>query len=175
MKRRCVFGLGLAAVLFALSATPSSGQVTISGSGSGASEAPPVSGGGVAFASCTLNRTAETIVCQTRVFNIVDLTAAHLHLAGPGTSGSVVIPLPGLPLRTSGSFAQTFTLSAGDLIPRPTQGVRRFRDLLNSCAAGNCYLNYHTTRNRGGEIRVQLCPASREANTFNRIAVCTSP
>ena len=75
----------------------------------------------------------------------------------------------------TGSFGQSFTLRGADLIPRPEQGVRNFEELAYACASGSCYLNYHTTGNPGGEIRIQLCPASAEANTITGVAVCTNP
>ena len=102
----------------------------------------------------------------------MNLRAAHIHLGGPGVSGPVAIGIPDLPVGTSGAFGQTFTMRGTDLIPRPAQGVRNFHELAYACAAGNCYLNYHTPVNPGGEIRIQLCPANAQANTFNGVAVC---
>ena len=115
----------------------------------------------------------NSIDCHTNVFNIVNLTAGHLHLGGPGVSGPVAIPIPDLPVGVSGAFGQNFTLES--LIPRPAYGVRNFEELAYACASGNCYLNYHTAGNPAGEIRVQLCPAARQANTLNGVAVCTNP
>jgi hypothetical protein len=86
-----------------------------------------------------------------------------------------VIPIPNLPVRISGSFGQTFTMTPTGFIPRPAQGINTFDDLIFACAAGNCYLNWHTTLNPLGEIRVNLCPKDRASNTYNSIAVCTSP
>ena len=79
-------------------------QVVVSGSGTGANEATavngPVNNGTVAWAQCTIDRTAQTITCSSRVYNIVDLIAAHIHIGGPGTSGPVIIPIPNLPRST---------------------------------------------------------------------------
>ena len=177
LKRLVGVGPTLAIVLLACLVAPEAAfsQVTISGSGSGALQNPPIGGGGVGWASCTMDHYVGDIVCQTRIFNIVDLKAAHLHLAGPGANGPVAVGLPDLSLRTSGFFGQTFRLRSTDLIPRPESGVRDFQELKYACAAGNCYLNYHTTGNPGGEIRIQLCPASAEANTLTGVAVCTTP
>ena len=102
----------------------------------------------------------------------MDLTAAHLHLGGPGVSGSVALVIPDLPTRTSGAFVQNFTMRGTDLIQRPADGVRNFLELAFACAAGNCYLNYHTTSHPAGEIRIQLCPVSAQANTISGTAVC---
>ncbi len=174
MKKRFTrLGVAVALAVFMSAGTVlAQGKVTISGSGSGALGNPPVGGGGVGFASCTVDRNIEEITCQTRIYNIVNLRAAHIHLGGPGVNGPVAIGIPDLPLGTSGAFGQSFTLRGTDLIPRPAQGVRNFHELAYACAAGNCYLNYHTTGNPGGEIQIQLCPASAKANTFNGVAVC---
>lgn len=153
-------------------------QVVLSGSGSGAFEAAgvngPVNNGGVASAQCTFDRNAQTIACSAQVFNIVDLIAAHIHIGGPATSGPVMIPIPNLPLHISGSYGQTWTWSATDLIANPATGIRSFDELLQACVAGNCYLNWHTTTSPGGAVRVNLCPKSAAANTVNGIAVCVA-
>ena len=152
MRTRVAVGLTVVVVLLVFSVTPESAnhRVTISGSGSGASESPPVGGGGVGWASCTVDINVEEITCQTRIYNVVDVRSAHIHIGGPGVSGPVAIPIPDLPIGTSGAFGQTFTMRGTDLIPRPTQGVRNFHELAYACAAGNCYLNYHTPVNPGG-------------------------
>jgi hypothetical protein len=152
-------------------------QVVVSGSGSGAFEAVaggPVANGGVAYATCTFDRGAQSATCSSQVFNIVDLIAGHIHVGGPGTSGPVIIPIPNLPLHISGSWGQTWTWTAADLMAHPETGTRTFDELLQSCVAGNCYLNWHTTANPGGALRVNLCPQTRAANTVNNIAVCVA-
>jgi hypothetical protein len=111
------------------------------------------------------------------VYNLVDLTAAHIHIGAPFTSGPVVIPIPNIPLHVSGSWGQSWTWTATDFAPSAGNagvGLNSLDDLINSCVAGGCYLNWHTTASPGGALRVNLCPASRAANTINSIAVCTS-
>ncbi len=131
-----------------------------------------VNNGAVAFAQCTFDRDAQTISCSSRVYNIVDLSAGHIHIGGPGTSGPVIIPIPNLPLHISGTFGQSWTWRPADLVANPATGINSFDDLVNSCVAGNCYLNWHTTASPGGALRVNLCPQSRASNTVNGIAVC---
>ena len=176
MKRqvaRLVFMIGAVAIFVA----PANGyaQVSISGNGSGAFQPTAVAGGSVGWAVCVVDRSVSQITCDTRVYNIVDLTAAHLHLGGPGANGPVAIAIPDLPLHISGAFSQSFILSGADLISRPAQGVRNFNELADACASGNCYLNYHTTNNPGGEMRIQLCPKSALSNFYTGVAVCTNP
>src|ERR1700682_5708631 len=136
-------------------------QVVLQGSGSGAFDVPPANNAAVAFAQCTFDRGAQTISCTSRVYNIVDLTAAHVHVGGPFVSGPVVIPIPSIPLHVSGTWGQSWTWAAADFTPSAGNsgvGLNSIDDLINSCAAGDCYLNWHTTAAPGGAIRVNLCP-----------------
>jgi len=150
--------------------------LTLFGSGSGAFETPALATAGVATATCTMNRTTVEIACTARVHNIVDLTAAHIHVGGPGVAGPVVMNIPGLPLRSSDDFMLSWTWTERDLTLRPAQGVLKMADVFESCASGNCYLNFHTAQNPGGEIRINLCPQGEEnrfANQFYLINVCS--
>ncbi|MSO45864.1 MAG: CHRD domain-containing protein [Acidobacteria bacterium] len=168
---------GVAACFLLLSA-PASAQdtVTIAGSGSGAFETPPIASAGVATASCTLNRLSSEIACTARVHNIVDLTAGHIHVGGPGAAGPTVMNIPSLPLRTSDDFTLAWTWTQSDLTLRPQQGVTKLLDVFEACSSGNCYINFHTTGNPGGEIRINMCPQGsaegRAANPFFAINVC---
>ena len=90
-------------------ATYAQNTVTLFGSGSGAFETPPLATAGVATATCTLNSTTVEIACTARVYNIVDLTAAHIHVGGPGTAGPVLMNIPGIPLRSSDDFTLSWT------------------------------------------------------------------
>ena len=176
-KQSAVAAVGAFTMALTMSTSLFAQQVVISGSGSGAFEATAAgaqNNAAVAQASCTVDRTAQTIACQANVYNLVDLTAQHIHVGGPGTSGPVIIPIPNPPLRISGSFGQTWTWKASDFTPNPGIGLPDMDSFLQACAAGNCYLNWHTTVSGGGAVRVQLCPKSAAANTANGIAVCTS-
>lgn len=160
--------------------------MTIFGSGSGVFETPAIASAGVATATCTLNRTTVEITCSARVHNIVGLTAGHVHVGGPGVSGPVVLGIAGLPIGSSGDFVHSWTWTESDLRLRAAQGVSKMADVFEACTSGNCYMNFHTTANPGGEIRINLCPqgenprargGSREenhfANEFYGINVCT--
>jgi hypothetical protein len=165
----------MAAFVAGLTGTASAQDtMTIQGSGSSAFETPPVATGGVAHGTCTLSRTSLQIACTTRVHNLVDLTAGHIHIGGPGVAGPVAINIPELPLRISNDFTLSWTWRESDLIARPLQGVNTMSDLIEACSSGNCYLNFHTSANPGGEIRINLCPTSdsRAANPFFAINVC---
>jgi hypothetical protein len=161
-------------VLLLASAGYAQDTVTLIGSGSSAFETPPIAGAGVSAATCTLTRSAQTFSCTARVHNIVDLTAGHVHVGGPGVAGPVVMNIPNLPLRITDDFVLSWTWTNADLILRPAQGVNKLADVFESCSSGNCYLNFHTTANPGGEIRMQMCPVGtgRTANPFFMINVC---
>lgn len=165
----------MVAVFAALSGTAfAQDTMTVQGSGSGAFETPGIAGGGVAWGSCTLNRAALQIECTSRVHNLVDLTAGHIHVGGPGVAGPVMMSIPSLPLRISDDFSLSWTWTERDLTLRPAQGITKMADVLEACSSGACYLNFHTTQNPGGEVRIQLCPTldSRAGNPFFGINVC---
>ena len=163
------------ASVFMLASAGYAQTLTLIGSGSSAFEVPPIAGAGTSSATCTLNPSAATFACTATVYNLVDLTAGHVHVGGPGVAGPVVMNIPNLPLRISDDFTLTWTWTNADLILRPAQGVNKLADVFEACSSGNCYLNFHTTANPGGEIRMQLCPQGdgRAANTFYGINACT--
>jgi hypothetical protein len=175
--RQTASQLGWAAAIALTMASPiGAQQIVLQGSGSGGLDVPPQNNAAVAYAQCTFDRGAQTISCTSRVYNIVDLTAAHVHIGAPGTSGPVIIPIPNIPLHISGTCGQSWTWTAADFTPTAGNagvGLNSLDDLINSCVAGGCYLNWHTTASPGGALRVNLCPASRAANSVNGIALCT--
>ena len=173
MTRHRMFGFLFIAILVGFPpATLAQDTMTISGSGSGAFEDPKVAGGAFGYATCTMNRASKQIDCTARVYNIVDLTAAHMHATGPGIAGPVILPIPNLPTRVSGDFGLTWTWRASDLVVRAAQGVNTIDDVFEACSSGNCYLNFHTTLNPSGEMRINMCPESRSANIFFAADVC---
>jgi hypothetical protein len=159
-----------------MSGVASNHIVTIFGSGSGAFETPAVASAGVAQATCTMNSTTVAIACTARVHNIVGLTAGHMHVGGPGASGPVVLGISGLPVGSSDDFIYSWTWTESDLRLRAGQGVLKMADVFESCSSGNCYLNFHTATNPGGEIRINMCPQGaaedRFANGLYQINVC---
>ena len=68
-------------------------------------------------------------------------TMAHIHRGAKGTNGPVIVPLD--------KNGDTYTVPAGrKLTPQQMEDLK----------AGNLYVNVHTTRNKGGEVRGQLQP-----------------
>jgi len=68
-------------------------------------------------------------------------TMAHIHQAGKGQNGPVIVPLT----------------KNGDTYTAP-DGAKLTEAQLSAFKAGNTYVNVHSAANKGGEIRAQLRP-----------------
>ena len=98
----------------------------------------------------------DEIYYKLIVGNIDNVVAAHIHLAAEGVNGPVVVGLFGGPNtgeQTEGILAEGI-ITAGDLVG-PLSGLT-LEDLIEAMAAGNTYVNVHTTQFPGGEIRGQI-------------------
>ena len=90
--------------------------------------------------------------------NIHDISAAHIHCAGPGVNGPVGVTL------FSGSFTAAMGTLAKGTITAPNAGNgcgwASIGDVAAAVAAGGAYVNVHTTAASGGtpsgEIRGDL-------------------
>ena len=67
-------------------------------------------------------------------------TAAHIHEAGAGAIGPVILPLN----------------KVGDNRFVAPEGAKLTESQYKSYKAGNTYLNVHSAKNAGGELRAQL-------------------
>lgn len=110
-------------------------KVTLTGD----QEVPPVksAGAGTGTIAIGTDRTVSGSVTSTGITG----TAAHIHVAAPGTNGPVILPLT--------KDGDTFTVPAGAKLTDAQ---------FASFQAGNLYVNVHTAANPGGEIRGQLKP-----------------
>ncbi len=88
--------------------------------------------------------------------NIESVLFAHLHLAPKGQNGPVVVtlfhPMPAV-MSPQGVIAEGVITSAslsGPLVGMPLS------DLITAIEAGNIYVNVHSLRYPGGELRGQL-------------------
>jgi hypothetical protein len=146
---------------------------------SGPNESPPNTSLGTGTAIVTLDTVANTLRVQVQFQNLSGTTtASHIHccLAVPftGTAGvaTTTPTFPGFPLGvTSGTYDDTLDLSLassynpafvtaeGGTVPLAETA------LLAGIAAGDTYLNIHTTVVPGGEIRGFLV-ATPEPATF---------
>jgi hypothetical protein len=116
---------------------PGSGAIKVSLTG--AEEVPPVSVPGSGSGSF---RVAEDgTITGSVTTKDVQGTMAHIHRGAKGANGPVIVPLD--------KNGDTYTAPAGRKLT-PEQ--------INDLKAGNLYVNVHTNRNKGGEVRGQLAP-----------------
>jgi hypothetical protein len=111
-----------------------SGQVTLSGS----NQVPPVSTN--ASGSGTVNVKADCAVSAKITVTGMTATAAHIHEGAAGTNGPVIVP---------------FT-KAGDNTFVAPEGAKMTASQCASYKAGKTYVNVHSAKNPGGEVRAQL-------------------
>jgi CHRD domain len=78
--------------------------------------------------------------------------AAHIHCGGPEESGPVGVTLFAGAMDTEGEVESSF--SGPD--PGNACGWQDLDDVLAAMAAGDAYVNVHTTQHPGGEIRGQI-------------------
>lgn len=115
-------------------ATSRGQTVTLSGN----NEVPPVqtSASGTGTVDVAADGTVNVRVTVTGM----TATAAHIHQAAAGANGPVIVPLN----------------KAGDNTFVSAPGAKMSEAHLAAYRAGNTYLNVHSARNPGGEVRAQL-------------------
>jgi hypothetical protein len=116
---------------------PGSGAIKVSLSG--AEEVPPVTVPGSGSGSF---RVAEDgTISGSVTTKDVEGTMAHIHRGAKGANGPVILPLE--------KKGDTYTVPAGrKLTPQQMDDLKK----------GNLYVNVHTNRNKGGEVRGQIQP-----------------
>ena len=106
---------------------------------SGAEEVPPVNTD--ATASGSFRVAADGTVSGSITTKGIQGLAAHIHQGAKGTNGPVIVPLT--------KNGDTFSVPEG----------RKLTDAqMQALKAGNLYVNVHSARYKGGEIRAQLTP-----------------
>ena len=106
---------------------------------SGAEEVPPLSVPGSGSGAITIS--ADGSVSGSVTTSGVEGTMAHIHMGARGTNGPVIVPLT----------------KSGDTYSVPA-GAKLNDAQMQAFKAGNLYVNVHTNRNKGGEVRAQLLP-----------------
>jgi hypothetical protein len=116
---------------------PGSGAIKVTLSGT--EEVPPLSVPGSGSGSF---RVAEdgTVTGSVTTKDVAG-TMAHIHRGAKGTNGPVIVPLE--------KNGDTYSAPAGRKLT-PSQ--------IEDLKAGSLYVNVHTARNKGGEVRGQLQP-----------------
>jgi hypothetical protein len=104
----------------------------------GGNEVPPVttSATGTAMVTIGADRSVKATVTATGM----TATASHIHMAAAGTNGPVIVP-----------FAKT-----GDNAFASAPDAKLTEEQYAAYKAGNLYVNVHSAKSPGGEIRAQL-------------------
>jgi CHRD domain len=151
--------LAVAAGLLLVTAGAASAQnVNLTATLSGAEEtpAPGINTGAFGFAEVGVDMTNREVTVSLDIFNLpTGSTAGHIHAGGKGTPGPVILDF-NFPAGRTGDMTLNLRLGQANFRARPDIGIVSFEDALQAIAAGNGYVNIHTTANGGGEIRGQL-------------------
>jgi hypothetical protein len=141
MNRRLVsLGVTLACAAFPLALYSTlAGATDMKVTMSGDQEVPSLKSAGTG--SGTISVGADNTVSGSVSTAGITGTAAHIHEAGAGKNGPVLIPLT--------KSGDTYSVPPGTKLS-PAQ--------VESLKAGNLYINVHTAANPNGEIRAQLTP-----------------
>jgi len=138
--------LGAAAIALAGCATvqdkmpdwmPGSGAIKVSLSG--AEEVPPVNADGSGSGSFRV--ASDGTISGSVTTKGVNGTMAHIHQGAKGANGPVIVPLT--------KNGDTYTVPPGRKLSEAQ---------MQALKAGNLYVNVHSARYKGGEVRAQLQP-----------------
>jgi hypothetical protein len=154
------------------------GVITYATSLSGSLESPPTGSPGTGFGEVIIDTVAQTMEVMVNFSGLEGLTtASHIHcctaapLSGNAGVATTTPTFPGFPLGvTSGTYDQLFDLTlASTYNPAfvTAQGSVASAEaaLLAGLAAGETYLNVHSSLFTGGEIRGYLV-ATPEPSTL---------
>ena len=121
----------------------------------GAQENPPVASSGTGRAVVLVSRSGDRIDVSVTMSGLENVTQAHIHRAARGTNGGVIFWLwqPNNPLypASPNQLGKSWLNPSVDSRDQPLTA-----QVISDLQAGNLYVNFHTTRNPGGEIRGQL-------------------
>ena len=163
----------LAVALIGITRGSSAAPVIYTADLSGPAESPPNASPGTGFAEVDIDPTAHTLRVQVTFSGLLGTTtASHIHAATPtpGMGTAIVATqtpsFSGFPLGvTSGTFDSGFLDTLSDSTYNPAFEVAHGGTasgaesaLFMAIAAGESYLNIHTTVVPGGEIRGFLQP-----------------
>jgi hypothetical protein len=109
-------------------------RVTLTGS----NEVPPVTS--PASGSGTVSVNSDRMVTARITVTGMTATAAHIHQGAPGANGPVIVPFVK-------EGENTFVAAPGAKMTE--EQFRKYKD-------GETYVNVHSAKNPGGEVRAQL-------------------
>ncbi len=124
----------------------------------GTEEVPPIPRGeaeGTGAAFFEMADDGNSLRYEVWVANMTGITAGHIHLAPVGVNGGVVVNLN----PTASSATQNGMIAEGNITRADLVGAllgHPLDTLFNRLERGLAYVNIHTTRFPGGEIRGQV-------------------
>ncbi|HJV60706.1 MAG TPA: CHRD domain-containing protein [Albitalea sp.] len=107
---------------------------------SGDQEVPPVATS--ASGQGTITVAPDGAVSGSVTTSGMDGTMAHIHMAGAGKNGPVIVPL----------------VKSGDGAWSVPAGAKLTPEQMKAYQQGDLYVNVHTEAHKGGEVRAQLHP-----------------
>ena len=128
-------------------------------------EVPPNDSDGNGVAQFELSDDGTSMRYKLVVANTENVTQAHIHLGPRGANGPVVVFLYGFnPAGTSeNGVLSEGEFTAANLIARPAIGFgATMPELVAALRSGNAYVNVHTLRWPGGEVRNQIEEAGKD-------------
>jgi hypothetical protein len=136
---------------------------SFSASLSGYEEVPAVSSAGYGRFHAKLDPSETSLTYELTYSDLegTTTTMAHIHFGQPGANGGVSVWLcggGGKPACPAGSGTLSGVLTAADVVGPSSQGIDpgEFGELLEAMREGMTYVNIHTNKHTGGEIRGQI-------------------
>jgi CHRD domain len=129
-----ILSSGLAVIAACSSMAALSETVSLTGS----NEVPPVTTSATGTANITVG--ADRSVKASATAKDMTATASHIHMGAAGSNGPVIVP-----------FAKS-----GDNAFSAAPDAKLTEEQYAAYKAGNLYVNVHSAKNPGGEIRGQL-------------------
>jgi len=134
-------GLSLWIAVVFLASCAAMGGRAVSINISGAEEVPPVQTTASGTGSVTVGED-RSVSGSFKLQNADQITVAHIHTGAPGKNGPVIIHLR----------------KVADNEWVVTEGAKLTEAQYQSYKAGELYVNFHSAKHKGGEIRGQIRP-----------------
>lgn len=161
-------------VVVAINPASFASLVTYTGTFSPSLEVPAVTNsGGTGSILLTYNNVAHTLAANVAFTGLsANVSAATLQVAGAGSNGPVAIFLIGFPAATSGTYTNTFDLTAASTYTpnfvNLSGGSATSAEalLIGSLDGSSLYANLHNSVHPSGEIRANLSPVPEPASVL---------
>ncbi|MBV8096104.1 MAG: CHRD domain-containing protein [Acetobacteraceae bacterium] len=147
--KHLIYGTALGMAV-ALASGPASAAFIFQTTLIGANEVPPNNSPATGSSTVTLADDNNTLGVQLSFSNLTSpATMAHIHCCvAPGGDAPIALPFPDFPSATSGTYTNTFSLSAPGVLTGITPAA-----FLSGLESGLAYINIHDANFPAGEIR----------------------